>query len=94
MRLGEAKAADGFALLDFEARFGSPKIIAAAIADSAVPASAADPGGLTASTAANNGTLGAYIATNGVNPGSAIGIAVNIVTDAIQYNLVAELQAF
>jgi hypothetical protein len=67
---------------------------AAAIADAAVPVSAADPGGLTAAAAANNGTLGAYIASNAVSPGSAIGIAVNIVTDAVQFNLESLLQAF
>ena len=67
---------------------------AAAVADSAQPASAVDPGGLTAAAAANNATLGAYIAVEAVDPSSAIGIAVNIVTDAVRYGLVTQLQAF
>jgi collagen type VII alpha len=67
----------------------------AAIADSAESASdGVDPGGLTAAQAASNATLGAYIASNAVNPSSAIGIAVNIVTDAVQYGLEAQLKAF
>ena len=68
---------------------------AAAVADSAESASdGIDPGGLTAAQAANTAQLGAYIANNAVNPSSAIGIAVNIVQDAVQYGLVAQLQAF
>jgi hypothetical protein len=68
---------------------------AAAVADSAESASdGVDPGGLTAAQAASTATLGAYIADNAVNPSSAIGIAVNIVNDAVQYGLVAQLQAF
>ena len=66
----------------------------AAIADSALPASTIDPGGLTTAQAASAGTLGVYIATNATNPSSAIGIAVNIVTDAVQYGLETQLQAF
>ena len=66
----------------------------AAIADSALAASAIDPGGLTTAQAASAGTLGVYIATNATNPSSAIGIAVNIVTDAVQYGLETQLKAF
>ena len=66
----------------------------AAIADSATPAGPNDPGGLTAAQAASLATLGAYIASESVDPSSAIGIASNIVTYAVQYGLVAQLQAF
>ena len=68
---------------------------AAAIADTFSPAAlTGDPGGLTPAQAASNGTLGAYLAGKGVDPGSAVGIAVNVVTDAVQFNLVSQLQAF
>ena len=66
----------------------------AAIADAAVAKDANDPGGLTAAQAASNATLGGYIAAESSDPSSAIGLAVNIVTDAVQYGLVAQLQAF
>ncbi len=66
----------------------------AAIADSAVPKAGTDPGGLTAIQAASLGTLGSYLAVEGSDPSSAVGLAVNIVTDAIQYGLVAQLQAY
>lgn len=67
---------------------------AAAVADSAVPADPNDPGGLSSSAAADNATLSAYIAAESVDPSSAIGIAVNIVTAAVQYGLVTQLKAF
>ena len=66
----------------------------AAIADSATPAGPNDPGGLTATQAASLATLGAYIASESIDPSSAIGIASNIVTYAVQYGLEAQLQAF
>ena len=66
----------------------------AAIADAATPAGPNDPGGLTATQAASLATLGAYIASESIDPSSAIGIASNIVTYAVQYGLVAQLQAF
>jgi hypothetical protein len=67
---------------------------AAAIADSAVTKDPNNPGGLSASAAATDATLAAYIAAESVDPSSAIGLAVNIVTAAVQYGLVAQLQAF
>ena len=67
---------------------------AAAVADSAVPADPNDPGGLSSTAAADNATLSAYIAAESVDPSSAIGIAVNIVTAAVQYGLVTQLKAF
>ncbi len=66
----------------------------AAIADSATAKGPNDPGGLTAAQAASSATLGAYIASESVDPSSAIGIASNIVTYAVQYGLVTQLQAF
>ena len=66
----------------------------AAIADSSTPAGPNDPGGLTATAAASLATLGAYISPESIDPSSAIGIASNIVTYAVQYGLVAQLQAF
>jgi hypothetical protein len=66
----------------------------AAVADSAVPADPNDPGGLSTSAAANNATLSAYIADEAVDPSSAIGLAANIVTAAVQYGLVTQLHAF
>jgi len=51
-------------------------------------------GGLSASAAATDATLAAYIAAESVDPSSAIGLAVNIVTAAVQYGLVTQLQAF
>ncbi len=67
---------------------------AAAIADSAVAKDPNDPGGLSSSAAASDATLGAYIAAESVDPSSAIGLAVNIVTAAVQYGLVTQLQSF
>jgi hypothetical protein len=67
---------------------------AAAVADSAVPTDPNDPGGLSSTAAADNATVSAYIAAESVDPSSAIGIAVNIVTAAVQYGLVAQLKAF
>ena len=67
---------------------------AAAVADSAVPTDPNDPGGLSSTAAADNATLSAYIAAESVDPSSAIGIAVNIVTAAVQYGLVTQLKAF
>jgi hypothetical protein len=66
----------------------------AAIADSATPAGPNDPGGLTATQAASLATLGAYIASESIDPSSAIGIASNIVTYAVQYGLETQLHAF
>jgi hypothetical protein len=67
---------------------------AAAVADSAVAKDPNNPGGLSASAAATDATLAAYIAAESVDPSSAIGLAVNIVTAAVQYGLVTQLQAF
>jgi hypothetical protein len=67
---------------------------AAAIADSAVAKDANDPGGLSSSAAADNPTLGAYIASESGDPSSAIGLAANVVRAAVQYGLVTQLQAF
>jgi hypothetical protein len=67
---------------------------AAAVADSAVAKDPNDPGGLSSSAAASDATLGAYIAAESVDPSSAIGLSVNIVTAAVQYGLVTQLQAF
>ena len=64
----------------------------AAIADSAEPAGGLNPGGVPSTV--TNAALGSYIASEASDPESAIGIAVNIVVDAIQYGLVAQLQAF
>jgi hypothetical protein len=67
---------------------------AAAVADSAVPTDPNDPGGLSSTAAADNATLSAYVAAESVDPSSAIGIAVNISTAAVQYGLVTQLKAF
>ena len=67
---------------------------AASIADASVPRSASDPGGLTAAGAADNATLGAYINVESVDPDSAVGLAFYIVAAALEFNLVAQLQAF
>jgi hypothetical protein len=64
----------------------------AAIADSAEPAGGLNPGGVPSTV--TNAALGSYIASEASDPESAIGIAVNIVVDAVQYGLVAQLQAF
>jgi hypothetical protein len=66
----------------------------AAIADAAVPKDPNNPGGLTAAQAASNATLGAYIASEASDTSSAIGLAINIVVDAVQYGLEAQLQSF
>jgi hypothetical protein len=66
----------------------------AAIADAAVPKDPNNPGGLTAAQAASNPTLGAYIASESSDTSSAIGLAVNIVVDAVQYGLETQLKAF
>ena len=67
---------------------------AAAVADSAVAKDPNNPGGLSSSAASNDATLGGYIAAESVDPSSAIGLAENIVTAAVQYGLVTQLKAF
>ena len=64
---------------------------AAAISESAHAKDAQDPGG---PTATDDTTVAAYISAKSTDFGSAVGIASNVAQFAVQYGLLAQLQAF